>query len=164
MAARYHRNTAILAKIEATYGTDATPTEAANALLVSNVSINPLNAQNVSRDLIRPFLGGSEQQPETIGQAALDGNDPLASETLRLWLECYGAFAGDLAMHWLARGGVYLAGGLAAKLLPHVDTQPFIDAFLAKPSAATLGKPRDSSSARTLAPSSICSARTLSKP
>lgn len=61
MAARYHRNTAILAKIEATYGTDSTPTEAANALLVSNVSINPLNAQNVSRDLIRPFLGGSEQ-------------------------------------------------------------------------------------------------------
>lgn len=81
---------------------------------------------------IHAFLGGSEQAPETIGQAALDGNDPLASETLRLWLECYGAFAGDLAMHWLARGGVYLAGGLAAKLLPHVDTQPFIDAFLAK--------------------------------
>ncbi len=61
MAARYIRNTAILAKIESTYGTDSTPTEAANALLVSNVSINPLNAQNVSRDLIRPFLGGSEQ-------------------------------------------------------------------------------------------------------
>lgn len=61
MAARYMRNTAILAKIETTYGTDATPTEAANAMLVSNVSINPLNAQNVSRDLIRPFLGGSEQ-------------------------------------------------------------------------------------------------------
>ena len=61
MAARYVRNTAILAKIETTYGTDATPTEAANALLVSNVSINPLNAQNVARDLIRPFLGGSEQ-------------------------------------------------------------------------------------------------------
>lgn len=81
---------------------------------------------------IHAFLGGSEQAPETIGQAALDGNDPLASETLRLWLECYGAFAGDLAMHWLAHGGVYLAGGLAAKLLPHVDIQPFIDAFLAK--------------------------------
>ncbi|MBV2191853.1 MAG: glucokinase, partial [Azonexus sp.] len=74
---------------------------------------------------IHAFLGGSEQAPETIGQAALDGNDPLASETLRLWLECYGAFAGDLAMHWLACGGIYLAGGLAAKLLPHVDTQPF---------------------------------------
>lgn len=61
MANRYIRNTAILAKIESTYGTDAAPTEAANALLVSNVSINPLNAQNVPRDLIRPYLGGSEQ-------------------------------------------------------------------------------------------------------
>lgn len=61
MAGRYIRNTTILAKIEATYKTDPTPTGAANAILVSNVSINPLAAQNVSRDLIRPWLGGSEQ-------------------------------------------------------------------------------------------------------
>jgi len=69
MAARYMRNTAILAKIEGTYGTDSVPVEATNALLVSNVSINPLAAQNVSRDLIRPFLGGSE---ELIGVASID--------------------------------------------------------------------------------------------
>ncbi len=61
MATRYLRNTAILAKIESTYGTDATPTEAANAILISNASITPLAAQNVSRDLIRPYMGGSEQ-------------------------------------------------------------------------------------------------------
>lgn len=61
MPTRYIRKTAILAKAETTYGTDPTPTEGANALLVSNVSINPLNAQNVSRDLVRPYLGGSEQ-------------------------------------------------------------------------------------------------------
>lgn len=81
---------------------------------------------------IHAFLGGSAQPPAAIGQAAVHGSDPLAGAAVRLWLECYGAFAGDLAMHWLARGGVYLAGGLAAKLLPHVDTQPFIQAFLAK--------------------------------
>jgi len=75
-------------------------------------------------------LGGA--QPEEIGSAALAGNDPLASDALRLWLECYGAFAGDLALHWLARGGVYLAGGIAAKLLPGTDNAPFIEAFLAK--------------------------------
>lgn len=61
MATRYLRNTAILAKIESTYGVDSTPTEGANAILVSNVSINPLNAQNVDRDLIRPYMGSSEQ-------------------------------------------------------------------------------------------------------
>lgn len=58
---RYIRNTAILAKIETTEGTDAVPTGSANALLVSDVTINPLNAQNVDRALIRPYFGGSEQ-------------------------------------------------------------------------------------------------------
>jgi glucokinase len=81
---------------------------------------------------IYAFFGGRPQPAETIGQAALDGSDPLARQALDLWLSCYGAFAGDLAMHWLARGGVYLAGGMAAKLMPDIDCTPFIDAFLAK--------------------------------
>jgi hypothetical protein len=58
---RLIRKTAILAAVESTYGTDAAPTGAANALVVSNLSINPLNAQNVDRDIIRAYLGGSEQ-------------------------------------------------------------------------------------------------------
>jgi glucokinase len=87
---------------------------------------------------IYAFLGGSAQQPEAIGQAALAGKDPRAVHALKLWLACYGAFAGDLALHWLARGGVYLAGGIAAKLLPHVDSEPFINAFLAKREHAEL--------------------------
>ena len=61
MATRYVRNTAILAKIESVYGTDPTPTEGANALLISNASITPLQANNVNRDLLRPYMGGSEQ-------------------------------------------------------------------------------------------------------
>ena len=61
MALRYVRNTAILAKIETTVGTDAVPTGAANALLVSNLSINPLDETNVDRDLVRNYFGGSEQ-------------------------------------------------------------------------------------------------------
>lgn len=61
MANRIVRNTAILAKSEATYGVDPVPTGAANAMLVSNLSINAINAQNVGRDLIRAYLGGSEQ-------------------------------------------------------------------------------------------------------
>ncbi len=58
---RLIRKTAILAKIETTYGTDATPTGVDNALVVSNLSINPLNAQNVDRAIIRAYLGASEQ-------------------------------------------------------------------------------------------------------
>ncbi len=59
--ARLIRKTAILAKLESTYGIDAVPSGAANALVVSNLSINPLKADNVSRDIIRSYLGNSEQ-------------------------------------------------------------------------------------------------------
>lgn len=55
------RKRTILAKIESSYGTDSTPTGAANAILVRNLSITPLNAELASRDLVRPYLGASEQ-------------------------------------------------------------------------------------------------------
>lgn len=57
---RLVRKTAILAKIETTYGTDPVPTGAANAILISNATFD-LNYNNVSRDLVRAYLGGSEQ-------------------------------------------------------------------------------------------------------
>lgn len=65
MPNRLIRNTAILAKIETTYGVDSVPVGATNALLVSNLSLNPFNAQNEDRDNVRPYLGGSEQLPGT---------------------------------------------------------------------------------------------------
>lgn len=55
------RKRTILAKIETTYGTDPTPTGAANAIQVKNVETIPLQASVVSRDIIRPYLGESEQ-------------------------------------------------------------------------------------------------------
>ena len=58
---RYTRDTAVLAKIETTYGTDAVPSGGANAILTSNPSINPLVANNVDRALVRPYFGASEQ-------------------------------------------------------------------------------------------------------
>lgn len=54
------RNTVLLAKIETAYGTDSVPVGTSNAMLISDVTINPLNAQNVSRDLVRGYMGGSE--------------------------------------------------------------------------------------------------------
>ena len=58
---RYDRNQVILAKIESAYGTDSVPTGAANAILSSTPRIVPLQANNVDRDLVRGYLGGSEQ-------------------------------------------------------------------------------------------------------
>lgn len=58
---RFVRKSAILAKIESAYGTDASPAGATDAMLISNLQVNPLNAQNVDRDNIRTYFGASEQ-------------------------------------------------------------------------------------------------------
>lgn len=58
---RYIRNTLILAKVETTAGTDAVPVGATDAVLISSMSITPLDANNVDRDLIRGYFGSSEQ-------------------------------------------------------------------------------------------------------
>jgi len=47
----------LLAKVEAVYNVDPTPTAALNAILVSNVKLNPLNATEVDRKAIMPYLG-----------------------------------------------------------------------------------------------------------
>ena len=54
------RKRLIVCKIESTYGTDSAPT-GSDALLVRNLDVTPLNAETVSRDLIRPYYGNSEQ-------------------------------------------------------------------------------------------------------
>jgi hypothetical protein len=68
---RYIKNTLITAKIETTPGTDALPTGAANAILVSDMSITPLDAQNIDRNVVRGFFGGSEQ---LVGSASVKAN------------------------------------------------------------------------------------------
>jgi hypothetical protein len=55
------RRRVILAKTEVTYGTDPTPTGAANAILIRNLDVTPLDAEIVSRDLVRPYFGNMDQ-------------------------------------------------------------------------------------------------------
>ena len=57
--ARLIRKTVILAKVETTSGTDATPVNTSNALNVSDLSITPLDAKNVDLDTIQGWFGNS---------------------------------------------------------------------------------------------------------
>ena len=58
---RLIKNTLVTAKVQTTPGMDAAPTGAANAVLMSEGSITPLDAQAIDRSLIRGYFGGSEQ-------------------------------------------------------------------------------------------------------
>jgi glucokinase len=67
-----------------------------------------------------------------ISKAALAGNCPLSEHALDLFLSVYGAEAGNLALKYKATGGVFLAGGIAPKLLPKLTSSLFLKAFLDK--------------------------------
>jgi hypothetical protein len=58
---RYTRNTVILAKPEVTPGVDIVPTGAANAILITDFNITPLDAKNIDRNVVRGYFGASEQ-------------------------------------------------------------------------------------------------------
>lgn len=64
-----------------------------------------------------------------ITKSGLDRSCPVCVETLDLWTNIYGAEAGNLALKVLALGGVYVAGGIAVKILPKMKDGTFFKSF-----------------------------------
>jgi len=81
---------------------------------------------------IHRILSGQTTTPEEIAHLALVDDNLPARQSIDMFLEFYGAIAGDMAMLALARGGVFLAGGIAPRLLPLFAASPFLAAFNAK--------------------------------
>ena len=67
-----------------------------------------------------------------IANAALEKRDYLSEQTMQMFVEAYGAEAGNLALKLLPYGGLYVAGGIAAKILPLMQEGSFLRAFLHK--------------------------------
>ncbi len=80
---------------------------------------------------------GADPAPE-ITRLGLEGSCPVCVQTLDLWTALYGAEAGNLALKSLARGGVYVAGGIAVKILPKLKDGTFVRAFAQKSKFGTL--------------------------
>lgn len=70
----------------------------------------------------------TDPAPE-ITQLGLAKSCPVCVETLDLWTNIYGAEAGNLALKVLALGGVYVAGGIAVKILDKIKDGAFFNAF-----------------------------------
>jgi len=70
--------------------------------------------------------------PPAISASAMAGRCPACVETLSLFVEAYGAEAGNLALRSVATGGVFVGGGIAPKILPALEEGSFLRAFRAK--------------------------------
>jgi glucokinase len=67
--------------------------------------------------------------PAAVTTNALAGSDEAAVETISLFSTYLGRVAGDMAMIFMARGGVFLAGGISQKILPALKKPEFRQAF-----------------------------------
>jgi glucokinase len=75
-----------------------------------------------------------------ITAAGLDGGCPGCVEALEVFVEAYGAEAGNLAVRTVSTGGMFVGGGIAAKILPALTRGRFVRAFRSKaPLDALLG-------------------------
>lgn len=90
----YWKSKTLLAKIEVTYGTDVVPTAAANGVLATNVTLSPMEGEDVSRNLDLPYMGASASIPvglrsmlsfdvELVGSGTL-GTAPAFGPLLRM--------------------------------------------------------------------------------
>lgn len=67
--------------------------------------------------------------PAAITASALGGRCEQCAEALEMFVEAYGAEAGNLALRSVATAGVYVGGGIAPKILPALENGTFMDAF-----------------------------------
>ncbi len=74
----------------------------------------------------------TDDAPSVIGEAGVSARDHLCRQALEMFCRIYGNEAGNLALKCLPYGGVYLAGGIAPKILSLMQEGCFIEGFLAK--------------------------------
>lgn len=74
-----------------------------------------------------------EDPAAVVSRFALARRDPLCRMALEAFVSIYGSETGNLALQYRATGGVYVAGGIAPKILPELRRPEFLRSFLDKP-------------------------------
>ena len=80
----------------------------------------------------------ASEQPAAISEAALTNRCSRCAEALEIFVEAYGAEAGNLGLRGVATAGVFVGGGIAPKILAALQDGRFMNAFRAKAPMADL--------------------------
>jgi glucokinase len=101
--------------------------------------LRSLDPQSESPAFAAMLQAAADRTP-LIMEAAIKEPDrnPLAAATLRIVVDVWGAEAGNLALKVMATGGLYIAGGMAPRILPLLRDGAFMRAFTAKGRFANL--------------------------
>lgn len=81
---------------------------------------------------LKDELAQSTDPAAVISQHGLEGKAPICERVLDIFVSVYGAEAGNLALKLMATGGVFISGGIAAKILPKLTGPAFLQSFISK--------------------------------
>jgi glucokinase len=73
-----------------------------------------------------------QAHPAAVVRAALEQRSEVCANALEIFVSLYGAEAGNLALKVMARGGVYIGGGIAPRILKYLQKPLFMNSFTAK--------------------------------
>src|SRR5215467_1712951 len=83
-------------------------------------------------DWLRDQLNVVKDQPALISQLALEHKAAICEQTLSIFVSVYGSETGNCALNFMATGGVFIGGSIAAKIVPKMLDPVFMKSFLNK--------------------------------
>ncbi|MDX1812884.1 MAG: glucokinase [Gammaproteobacteria bacterium] len=85
-----------------------------------------------------PHILQAKDPAAAISKEAQNNKQSLSAQTMRLFCRIYGSQTGNLALNCLPWGGLYIAGGIAAKNIEYIQSPEFLEAFRHKGKMAKL--------------------------
>jgi glucokinase len=82
---------------------------------------------------VRDALAQGRDRAAVISRFGLAAADHLCRDALAFFVSLYGSEAGNVALQYRATGGLYVAGGIAPKILPAIEEGGFLESFRRKP-------------------------------
>lgn len=73
-----------------------------------------------------------EDPPAVISRTALAGQSDLCEQALDMFVSSLGAKAGNVALEFMATGGLFVGGGIVQKIKDKLQGTTFMEAFLSK--------------------------------
>ncbi len=83
-------------------------------------------------------MSEAPDQPALVSQLALEHKAAICDQALNIFVGVYGSETGNCALNFMATGGVFIGGNIAAKIVPRMQDPVFMNSFLNKGRMRTL--------------------------
>ena len=89
---------------------------------------------------LRDQIAAAADPSPLISRMAMEGKAAICDQALSIFVSAFGAETGNCALHYMSTGGIFIGGGIAAKIVTKMKDPAFMEAFLDKGRMETLLK------------------------